>query len=288
MKYAFIAEHVEAHSASALCSVIGVSTSGYYDWRQRRDKPSERANRTQAIDTVVKQCFERKKQRYGSPRVALELVKTGCGYNEKTVAESMKRQGLVAKAGRKFKATTNSKHTLGVAPNLLEQDFTTSAANQKWCGDITYLWTPEGWLYLATVLDLFSRKIIGWSMNAHMTSDLVCDALQMALQRRDYPTDVIVHTDRGSQYCSKLYQRLIKKHELQCSMSKKGDCFDNACAETFFHTLKVEAIHGENIPTRELMREAVFEFIELDYNRTRMHSALGYLSPLAFELQESA
>ena len=288
MKYAFIAEHIDVHSVSALCSVLGVSTSGYYDWRQRRDKPSGRAERTQAIDTAVKACFERKKQRYGSPRVALELNKIGSGYNEKTVAESMKRQGLVAKAGRKFKATTNSKHTLPVAPNLLEQDFTADAPNQKWCGDITYLWTPEGWLYLATVLDLFSRKVIGWSMNNHMTAELVCDALQMALRRRSYPAGIIAHTDRGSQYCSKAYQRLIKKYALRCSMSKKGDCFDNACAETFFHTLKVEAIHGENIPTRELMREMVFDFIELDYNRDRMHSALGYLSPLAFELQQSA
>jgi len=288
VKYAFVAEHLESHSVSALCGVLGVSTSGYYDWRQRRNKPSGRAGRTQEIDTAVKACFERKKQRYGSPRVALELNKSGSGYNEKTVAESMKRQGLVAKAGRKFKATTNSKHTLPVAPNLLEQDFSADAPNQKWCGDITYLWTPQGWLYLATVLDLFSRKVIGWSMNTHMTADIVCDALQMALRRRGYPAGVIVHTDRGSQYCSKPYQRLIKKYSLHCSMSKKGDCFDNACAETFFHTLKVEAIHGENIPTRELMREMVFEFIELDYNRDRMHSALGYLSPLAFELQKSA
>ena len=195
----------------------------------------------------------------------------------------MKRQGLVAKAAKKYKATTDSDHNLPVAPNQLEQDFTAEAPNQKWVCDITYLWTGESWLYLAVVLDLFSRMVVGWAMDKRMKAGLVCDALQMALWRRRMPKGVIVHSDRGSQYCSRVYQALLAKHDLICSMSGKGNCYDNAVAESFFHTLKVEIIHGESFATRETMRRAVFEYIEVDYNRTRRHSANGYISPLAFE-----
>ena len=157
------------------------------------------------------------------------------------------------------------------------------APNRKWVGDITYLWTDEGWLYLAVLLDLYSRKVIGWAMRERMTADLVVDALQMALWNRRMPKGVIVHSDRGSQYCSVLYQSMLARHGLHCSMSAKGNCYDNACAESFFHSLKVEAIHGERIRTREQMRQQVFEYIELDYNRQRRHSAIGMISPVAFE-----
>ena len=190
----------------------------------------------------------------------------------------MRRQGLRAKAAKKFKATTNSKHSLPVAANLLQQDFTATAPNQKYVSDITYLWTDEGWLYLATVIDLYSRLVVGWAMSERMTAHLVCDALQMALWRRRMPTGVIVHSDRGSQYCSAAYQALIKKHGLLCSMSAKGCCYDNACAESFFHTLKVEVIHGERFTTREEMRQTVFEYIEVDYNRTCRDSPNGQTS----------
>jgi len=200
-----------------------------------------------------------------------------------TVAASLRRQNLRAKAARKFKATTNSRHGLPVAPNLLEQDFSATAPNQKWVGDITYLATGEGWLYLAVLIDLYSRKVIGWAMSERMTADLVGDALQMALWSRKMPKGVIVHSDRGSQYCSSLYQSLLTRHDLRCSMSAKGNCYDNACAESFFHSLKVEAIHGERFTTREAMRRQVFEYIELDYNRQRRHSAIGMISPEAFE-----
>jgi len=209
-------------------------------------------------------------------------------HDRKTIAESMRRQGLRAKAAKKFKATTNSRHNLPVAPNLLQQDFTATGPNQKYAGDITYLWTEEGWLYLAVVVDLYSRLVVGWAMSERMTAQLVCDALQMALWRRCMPTGVIVHSDRGSQYCSSAYQRLIKEHGLLCSMSAKGNCYDNACAESFFHSLKVEAIHCERFVTREEMRQAVFEYIEVDYNRIRRHSANGFISPKAFEAQEVA
>ena len=162
------------------------------------------------------------------------------------------------------------------------------APNQKYVSDITYLWTDEGWLYLATVIDLYSRIVIGWSLSERMTAQLVCDALNMALWRRHRPRGVIVHSDRGSQYCSVAYQSLLKQHGLLCSMSAKGNCYDNACAESFFHTLKVEAIHGERFATRDIMRQTVFEYIEVDYNRIRRHSANGYISPAAFEAQRVA
>lgn len=195
----------------------------------------------------------------------------------------MKRQGLVAKAARKFKCTTDSDHNMPIAQNLLNREFQASAPNQKWAGDITYLATSEGWLYLAVVIDLYSRQVIGWSMSTRMTAALVCDALSMALFRRGFPKDVIVHSDRGSQYCSKDYRDILAVHHLQQSMSRKGNCWDNACVESFFHSMKVEAIQNEPMMTREQMRQTVFEYIEVDYNRTRRHSVLGYLSPMNFE-----
>ena len=200
----------------------------------------------------------------------------------------MKRQQLVPKAARMFKVTTDSNHTLAVAPNLLAQNFTATKVNQKWVGDITYLYTSEGWLYLAVIIDLYSRAVIGWSMNSRMTADLVCDALKMAMFRRGFPKGVIVHSDQGSQYCSKAYRALMTKYEHKQSMSRKGNCWDNACAESFFHSLKVEAIQYEPLKDRESMRQSVFEYIEVDYNRTRRHSANGYLSPENFELINTA
>ena len=204
-------------------------------------------------------------------------------YNLKTVAASLQRQRLVAKAARKFKATTHSKHNLPVFDNLLNQDFSATAPNQKWVGDITYRWTDTDWLYLAVILDLYSRQVIGWSMSERMTADLVYDALQMAVFKRKRPKGVIVHSDRGSQYCSHAYRQLLEQYQLQGSMSAKGNCYDNACAESFFHSLKVEAIHGERFVTREALRQTVFGYIETDYNRLRLHSANHYWNPVNFE-----
>jgi len=200
----------------------------------------------------------------------------------------LRRQGLRAKGARKYKATTNSNHSLPVAPNLLSQDFHADRANQKWVCDITYIATDEGWLYLAVVLDLYSRIVVGWSMSERMTATLVCDALKMAMFRRHRPHGVIVHSDRGSQYCSHDHQALLEKHQLVCSMSKKGDCYDNAAMESWNHSLKVEAIHGERFVTREQARNQVFDYIEVYYNRQRLHSTLGYLSPVEFELSKVA
>lgn len=268
--------------------VLQISRSGFYAWRKRRDNPSPRQQRRKQLDTAVKTAFDVGKGRSGSPRLVLDLAEAGHQHDRKTIADSMRRQGLRAKAAKKFKATTNSKHNLPVAPNLLQQDFTATAPNQKYVGDITYLWTDEGWLYLAVIIDLYSRLVVGWSMSERMTAQLVCDALKMAMWRRHMPTDVIVHSDRGSQYCSGTYQKLLKKHDLICSMSAKGNCYDNACAESFFHSLKVEAIHGEQFATREEMRQTVFEYIEVDYNRTRRHSFNGFISPEVFEAKNVA
>jgi len=288
VKYAFILNHSGEFKVATMCRVLSASRSGFYRWLQRGQQPSARQQRRDLLDQRVVDAFKARKKRSGSPTLVLDLRDLGHNYDRKTVAASMKRQNLRAKAAKKFKATTNSNHNLPVAPNVLEQDFNATAPNQKWVSDITYLWTEEGWLYLAVVIDLYSRLVVGWSLAERMTADLTCQALQMALWRRRMPTGVIVHSDRGSQYCSTQYQRLLTKHALICSMSGKGNCYDNACAESFFHTLKVEVIHGELFASREEMRHTVFEYIEIDYNRSRRHSANGYVSPTAFEALNAA
>jgi putative transposase len=276
-------QHAGSFRVTTMGRVLKVSRSGFYRWRDRQQQPSPRQEEKRRLDEAVKEAFERKKSRYGSPRWTLDLAAASHQHDRKTVANSLRRQGLRAKAAKRFKATTNSNHDLPAVPNLLNQDFTATAPNQKYVGDITYLWTDEGWLYLATVIDLYSRMVVGWAMSERMTAQLVCDALKMALWRRGMPTGVIVHSDRGSQYCSKAYQTLLDDHGLICSMRGRGNCYDNACAESFFHSLKVEAVHGERLGTREEMRQTVFEYIEVDYNRDRRHSANGNISPAAFE-----
>lgn len=271
-----------------MCRALDVSRSGFYCWRRRQLYPSPRQERRERLDQQVATAFAIRKGRSGAPGLTRDLQDQEESYNQKTVAASMRRQGLRAKAAKKFKATTNSNHTLPVAPNLLRQNFMATAPNQKWVGDITYLWTTEGWVYLAVIIDLYSRLVVGWAMSERMTSELICNALNMALWRRRMPKGVIVHSDRGSQYCSARYQGLLSQHDLVCSMSAKGNCYDNACAESFFHSLKVEVVHGEEIVSRNKMRQIVFEYIEVDYNRNRRHSANGYISPEAFELQKIA
>ncbi|MFS1889577.1 IS3 family transposase [Vibrio lentus] len=286
--YEFMLEHLLSFSISRMAKVFRVSRSGFYYWVENRHKAIQRETERQKLDIKVKEAFDVSKERDGSRRIQKELAESGDNHNVKTIAASMKRQDLVAKAARKFKCATDSKHKMPVAPNLLAQDFNATAPNQKWAGDITYVATSEGRLYLAVIIDLYSRQVIGWSMNTRMTASLVCDALSMALFRRGFPEQVITHSDRGSQYCSKDYRDLISNYNLRQSMSRKGNCWDNACVESFFHSMKVEAIQYEPIMTREQMRQTIFEYIEVDYNRTRRHSALGYLSPMNFEKQNVA
>lgn len=268
--------HEGAFAVRLMCRVLKVSPSGYYAWRSRT--PSHQAQARAALDARVRAEFDARKGRAGAPRLARHL-----SVGRRQVAESLRRQGLRARAARKFKATTNSNHSLPVAQNLLQQNFAADAPNQVWVGDITYIGTDEGWLYLAVVLDLFSRKVVGWSMSDRMTATLVCDALRMALFRRKRPRGVIMHTDRGSQYCSREHRDLLDANGLVASMSAKGNCYDNAAMESWNHSLKVEAIHGERLATRKQARDLVFEYIEVDYNRNRLHSTLGYLSPEQFE-----
>lgn len=282
MKYAFIRKNLGEFSLAALSRTLGVSRSGYYAWLRR--KPSERAQRQAHCDARVSEAFEAQKQCYGAPRLQVELREQGHHYDVKTIANSLKRQGLRAVAGQKFQPkTTDSRHTLPVYPNVLEQHFEADAPNRKWVQDITYTKTDEGWLYLAVVIDLYSRWVVGWAMSPRIDARLVCDALQTALLCRGQPTGVIVHSDRGSQYCSHDYRDLVKQHGLIGSMSAKGYCYDNACAESFFHSLKVEKLHRYRFETHEQMRQAVFQYIEVNYNRKRRHSTCGYLSPLQYE-----
>ncbi|WP_089166987.1 IS3 family transposase [Azotobacter chroococcum] len=286
VKYAFMQAHTQQFPLKVMCRVLGIARSGYYAWCSR--KLSKRRQQQTQLDRLVAQAYHKRKGRSGAPRLCLDLKASGLPCNRKTVTASMRRQGLRARAARKFKATTNSRHSLPVADNLLRQGFTAAAPNRKWVGDMTYLHTEEGWLYLAVIIDLYSRRVIGWAMGERMTAELVCDALRMALWRRKQPQGVIVHTDRGSQYCSAAYRELLHAHRLRGSMSAKGNCYDNACAESFFHSLKVECIHGERFGTHAQMRQTVFEYIETDYNRQRRHSTLGYISPEAFEAWMSA
>lgn len=266
-----------------MCNLLSVSTSGYYDWR---DRPlSTRAQENIVLSAKIKEIFDDEYSRAGAKRIAKRLKLEGILISRHRVARIMRLNGWRAKAAKKFKATTNSNHKLPVAPNLLQQNFTAGRPNEKWVSDITYVWTEEGWLYLAVVMDLYSRMVVGWSMSERMTSKLVIDALQMAIWRRKKPRGVIIHSDRGSQYCSYDYQKLLADNGFICSMSKKGDCYDNASMESWNHSFKVEAIHGEKFTTRIAAKNHVFEYIDIYYNRKRLHSRLGYLSPVYFEAQ---
>ena len=268
-----------------MCQVLNVSSSGYYNWRGRPE--SARALSNSALDSEIHQVYGEHKQRYGVPRITEELKDRGFSCSENRVARRMTKLGLKGIQAKKFKRTTDSNHDKPVAPDLIEQDFTAASPNQKWVSDLTYVWTDEGWLYLAVIMDLYSRAIIGWSMGKRMTQQLMCDALTMALFRRRFPKGVIIHSDRGSQYCSKAYQKLIKVTGLRCSMGRRATCYDNAAMESFFHTLKVELIHRERYLTRQDAKGAIFEYIETYYNRKRKHSAIGYKIPMLFE-QKSA
>lgn len=240
------------------------------------------------LDEKIQFTFDLHKGRYGSPRITDELRAKGETCGRHRVARRMKALGMKAVAAKKFKVTTDADHGHPSAPNLLAQDFTADQPNQKWASDLTYIWTDEGWLYLTTVMDLFSRSIIGWSMHKRMTKQLICDALTMALWRRGFPQDVVVHSDRGSQYCSGKYQQLLKDNKLKCSMSGRGNCYDNAVMGSFFHTLKVEQVHRERYCTREQARRSVFEYIEAYYNTIRRHSANGNMSPIQYEMMAKA
>ncbi len=266
-----------------MCRTLGVSTSGYYDWRQRPE--SQRRRENQRLVVEIKTIHQESRRTYGAPRIHRELQARGLCCSRKRVARLMRLHGLRAKQKRRFKATTDSQHGLPVAENLLEQRFTPSAPDVVWAADITYIWSEQGWLYLAVVVDLFSRRIIGWSMRPTLKRQLVIEALEMALKRRQPGEGLLHHSDRGSQYASRDYQELLAGHGILCSMSRRGNCYDNAPVESFFATLKKELVHHRRYRSRAEAKADLFEYIEVWYNRKRRHSSLGYLSPVAYELE---
>lgn len=282
MRYGFIREHRRVWPLSVLCSVLGVARSGFYAWR-KRSVSRRRQRQEQLLEAMREIHGQRHKRSYGSPRMQRELVAQGHRVSENTVARLMRQSGLRATTARKFRHTTDSNHRLPVAPNVLDRQFEARGPNEKWVSDITYVWTDEGWLYLAAVEDLYSRKVVGWSLGERLTSELVNEALRMAIGRQLPMVELLAHSDRGSQYASGSYQRLLASRGITCSMSRKGNCWDNAPMESFFATLKKELVHQERYATREEARQSLFEYIEVFYNRVRRHSAIGYQSPTRFE-----
>lgn len=270
------------HSIEILCEVLGVSRSGYYSWLSRG--PSQRALEDQALAENIESIFKWSRNTYGVPRMQKTLETEGKRHGKAKISRLMKMKGLKPKASKRFKATTDSNHSLPVAPNLLNQDFNPEKPNQAWCADITYIPTEEGWLYLATVIDLYSRMIVGWSMSKSLKTQLINDALIMAFWQRKPPKGCVHHSDRGSQYCSVDYRAKLDEFGFLCSMSGTGNCYDNAVMESFYHSLKVELIHGQRYKTREEAKKAIFDYVELFYNRQRLHSSLGYKSPVQFEM----
>lgn len=264
-----------------MCRVLEVSTSGYYDWRKRPESRRQKEDRRLVVE--IKAIHSESRQTYGSPRIHDELKDRGIRCGRKRVARLMRLHDISAKQKRRFKATTDSKHTLPVAENVLNRQFTPSAPNVAWSADITYIPTRQGWLYLAVVMDLFSRRIVGWSMHKRLHRSLVLDALKMALRGRSPRPGLIHHSDRGSQYASGDYQALLDAQQMVCSMSRRGNCWDNAPVESFFSTLKRELVHRRRYRTRAEARAELFEYIEVWYNRRRRHSSLGYQSPVKYE-----
>lgn len=264
-----------------MCKFMKVSRSGYYEWLN--NPRCNRAREDNALTNRIAVIFKEGRGNYGTRPIKKELSRQDVIASRRRIARLMKEASLLCKTKRKFKATTDSNHNKQIAPNLLNRKFTVHAANCYWVGDITYVPTGEGWLYLATVIDLFSRKIIGWSMSNNMKADLVNNALLMAIWQRKPAKGLIWHTDRGSQYCSDSHLKIIKQHGIKQSMSRKGNCWDNAVAESFFHTIKTELMYQHKFKTREEAKHAIFEYIEVFYNRVRMHSANDYLSPVKYE-----
>ena len=286
MKYALIKELKAEHQVSRLCRNFGVSTSGYYDWLDR--PKSARQQRDEELKVQIKQSFFDSHEIYGVPRIHEDLKDQGEKVGKKRVARLMKEEALAARSIKAFKKTTVSNPNRPVADNLLQQDFQATAPNQRWVTDITYIRTEEGWLYLAAIMDLYSRAIVGWAMDKQMTVNLVCSALMMGLSRRKVTSGLLLHSDRGVQYTAVDYQQQLTDHGIVCSMSGTGNCYDNAAMESFFHSLKTEWVHHNKYQTREQAKASVFEYIEMFYNRKRRHSYIGQLAPMQFEEKQAA
>ena len=273
------------HKLSVLCRVLGLSRSGYHKWANA--KPSRRERENTRLAAEIRGIHQTSRSRYGSPRVHAELSERGRRVGRKRVARIMRENGIKSRPKRRFRLTTDSSHTLPVALNFLDRNFAASAPNQVWVGDITYIWTLEGWMYLAVLIDLYSRAVVGWALSDRMTRQLTLDALSMAVAARRPARGLLHHTDRGSQYASAEYRAALDANGFVCSMSRKGNCWDNAVAESFFASLKKELVHEAIFFSRHIARAHVFEYIEVFYNRQRRHSALNYATPAHFELANS-
>ncbi len=282
MRYGFIERHRSVWPVRTMCQLLKVSRAGFYEWVGR--PPSDRALDNERLTGLVRQSFAMSDRTYGSPRVWRDLVAWGERVGENRVARLMRLAHLKARhKRRRLPQDEGARLEHSIAPNVLDRQFQADGPNRKWVADFTYVWTTEGWLYVAAVIDLFSRKVVGWSMSASMTSTLVIDALTMAVWRRGKPTQLLHHSDPGSQYTSEDFQRLLSDQGIDCSMSRRGDCWDNAAIESFFSSLKTERVRKKNYQTRDEARADVFDYIERFYNPRRRHSTLGYVSPDEFE-----
>jgi putative transposase len=285
MKYRFIEDHRSRFGIEKMCHILGASRSGYYDWRGRG--PSKRQMRHEELLPEIERVFKKSRKTYGSPRVYEALKVQGKGYGRHQIEALMREHNITPKRRRKYRRTTNSDHNHLIAPNLVKQVFETETINRLWTSDITYIWTSEGWLYLAVVLDIYSRRIVGWGMSHRLKDELAIGAIKQALSYREITEELILHSDRGSQYASNACQKLLSDHHITQSMSGRGNCYDNAITESFFATLKTELVYLERFETREEARLKVFDFIEVFYNRQRSHSSIGYKSPVDFEKREA-
>ena len=285
MKYEFIHSQRKEHKVVRLCEVMDVSPSGFYDWLKRPE--SERSRENRRLTEKIRHYHQRSREIYGSPKIHKDLIADGetCGVHR--VARLMQKAGIESKVARKFVITTDSRNTMEPAPDRLQRQFVVDQPDQAWVCDTTFIATREGWLYLAVIVELFSRQVVGWAMGANNHAVLVQDALTMALWRRGKVKDVIVHSDQGSTYASNDYQKQLEKNELLCSMARKGECLDNAVAESFFGTLKNELVHHEDYYSRAEARQSIFEYIEVFYNRQRRHAFLGYLTPVDYEAKHA-
>ncbi|KNY27904.1 Integrase catalytic region [Pseudobacteroides cellulosolvens ATCC 35603 = DSM 2933] len=264
-----------------MCQIFNISRSSFYEWLKRPE--SNRKKNDKELIEIINKIHKESYETYGQKRIKIQLNKEGILCSKRRIKRLMNENGIVSRLKRKFKATTNSNHTYPVSPNLLNQDFTTNRPNEKWVGDITYIPTDEGWLYLASIQDLFSKKVVGWSLGSRITKELAISALNQAMIREKPGSSLIFHSDRGCQYAAYEYQDRLRERGIRQSMSRKGNCYDNACAESFFATLKKDIIHGRRFKTREDAKLIIIEYIETFYNFKRIHSTLGNMSPIEFE-----
>lgn len=283
MKFVFIAAEKAVHPVGVLCDVLGVSRSGYYAW-SRRPEPA-RAKSDAQLKAQIAAVHEKSRSTYGSPRVHAALRGEGVRVGKKRVERLMREDGIKARQKRRFRHTTDSNHTHPIAPNVLDRQFTVTVPNKVWVTDVTYIATDEGWLYLAAILDLFSRRVVGWATSATNDRALALDALELALRARRPAAGLLHHSDRGSPYASEDYRQALHQRGLVASMSRSGDCWDNAVAESFFATLKTELVDHERYPTRAVATASIGDYVEKFYNPARLHSHLGYKSPMEFELK---